>query len=722
MGIGAKVNKVLFALAVVVGCGTDDPGEPRGGGTSSDAGAPGDGGEPSKPMGGATNVGAAAGHGGTRGEPIGGEAGQAGSGDSGISGCSSGIYKDELSETQPPDLPCGALGDLEASSGVIFNLGLSREIAWLRRTDNRLLGTDADGNWALWNLSNKTLLASGQIRGVSGVSPDQAGDLFTLLTPTRLEIRSLLDGSLINAITTPDDPRHQGGLSLDGSYYWSATADGITAWDSNGRLLATKSGNYSKGAFDGPLFTPGAQVIAAPGELRIGMGPAGDRAIERISLDTGTSTTSPFSGNFHSWFLDGERFLTTASTTIRVYSADTGTEEQSFSLPYAERLVGQADYFWMVGNWEGSRKLVIFAVADPNAPVAVYPYDLFGSLVPIGNRIGLAYSDRIDLIELDPAGLKNSSVGLPTVPGRWLYTWDTAGNVAFGNERGLVFDGSDLERSLSCGTAYALAGSEKGTIAMATAYGILLFELRADSRAYLGSIPFPSYDVDLSRDGSVLAAASLHFIRVDQGDTALRIWSLPDQSELRADPAPPIFNDVRLSALGNLLSSSSLQDPTSSGAVRTVSDLDGNVSFERGASGADLQLVLSEDGSRIAVQRGSDSTVSDIYENGTVIESFTGYPLLWIDEDHLLMDAPRPTIYRIPGGAQPGPNLEALGNEDPQLISSTEVYAARSNKVFSLSTGEELWSCETTNHGAVAADNIAFIPQRSSNKLVSLPY
>ncbi|HKY36841.1 MAG TPA: hypothetical protein VJN18_12925 [Polyangiaceae bacterium] len=723
------------------GSGTADGGDPGVGGATGNAGtgggsdSPGTGGSAGTETGGSagTETGGSAGAetGGSAGTETGGSAGSGAGvgGNSGTRNCSGAVHDEDLSGSQPADLPCGALGDLEASSGVIFNLGLTG-VQWFERTDDRLLASDGSGNWTLWDLSDKTILASGeQARDPARFYcyegcplPDLASDRFTIVSSTQVELRSLLDGSLIATSPAPDkcnDPEdaceivNHGGLASDGSYYWSGTAAGIKAWDDSGTLLLNKSGNYAKKV----------RVSAAPDELRIALGPAGGDVIERISINTGASTTSSFAGTFHSWFLDGARFLTTLNTTVRVYAADTATQEAIAALPQVSRLTGQDDYFWSLG-WNGEAStMAIFAVADPSTPAAVYPN--VSRPYPVANRIGVIRGTEATVIELDPIGITDSTFDLPPAPRIESFTSDAEGNWAVGNHWGVVYDGADLERPLSCGYATDIAGSEHGTVAIGTFVGILLFELTPDSRTYLGSIPFPSWDVDLSSDGSVLAAASLHTV-TDMGDAALKIFNLPDRSEIRSLSYPPSVENVSVSALGNRFS-------YTTGGAQTVVDLAGNVSFTR-SGGADTKLALSPDGSRVAAPSGTPNvaaTTTNIYENGTLIDALTGYPLLWLDQDHLLVDTVgefnnpnKPggaRIYAIPGGFQPGPRLPGLGYLDPQMVSSTEIYAEYHNSVYSLTTGERLWSCDpdSEGEGTVAAGNIVFT---KANKVMLTPY
>src|SRR6185295_1004049 len=150
-----------------------------------------------------------------------------------------------------------------------------------------------------------------------------------------------------------------------------------------------------------------ASVSAVPGELRIARP---DRnVIERISTATGNSTRSAaFQGTFHSWFVDGARFLTTSSNTVRVYSSAKVTQENLFSLPTLDSLTGQGDYVWTLGN--RSYALDIYALSHPSAPAATYHYDDPVRAFPAGNLIGVVKYGlpTIDIVKLGPAITQSS--------------------------------------------------------------------------------------------------------------------------------------------------------------------------------------------------------------------------------------------------------------------------------------------------------------------------
>ncbi len=146
----------------------------------------------------------------------------------------------------------------------------------------------------------------------------------------------------------------------------------------------------------------------------------------------------------------------------------------------------------------------------PVHPPASFHHDLVNGAFPSGNVIGpheLRAAERRH--RRARAGESRNARWRYRATWHEIFTADDAGNWAIGGERGDVFESTDLTRPLSCGEVLSIARADDGTTAVSTARGgILLFKLTPDSRRYLGSIPFPSSHVALSRDGLILAASA----------------------------------------------------------------------------------------------------------------------------------------------------------------------------------------------------------------------
>jgi hypothetical protein len=213
------------------------------------------------------------------------------------------------------------------------------------------LSQDYNGHWVLWDDTTSAELASGDQTGGQRFpqgeaiwAVDLAGPTIAIGLPNGLELRSSLDGHLQAIIASPmiDTPlgnNPQGNtwwkLASDGTYVCAGSANGLSIWNTAGQLILSRPGNYSA-----------AQAFAAPGQVQVALGAAGQNVIETISTTVGTPSVGPtFSGTFNSWFVDGQRFFTNTGTTVWTYSAN-GIQQSIVSLPTIEQLAGQGNWFW----------------------------------------------------------------------------------------------------------------------------------------------------------------------------------------------------------------------------------------------------------------------------------------------------------------------------------------------------------------------------------------
>ncbi len=110
------------------------------------------------------------------------------------------------------------------ASGVLIDLGHAGNVNYVYRSGTRVVSLDSNNRWILWDTSTGHELAS----GLNGVSV--AGTvLLTQPTASTMQVRSLADGHVMSAFATLEPAAM---LSLDGSYLWSATSDGVSAWSS----------------------------------------------------------------------------------------------------------------------------------------------------------------------------------------------------------------------------------------------------------------------------------------------------------------------------------------------------------------------------------------------------------------------------------------------------------------------------------------------------------
>jgi hypothetical protein len=670
----------------------------------------------------------------------GGSSGQAGTGgNAGAQGkCNLDpeVYEDDSPSTSST-VSCGRLGDLSAGAGFALDVGHATSIKAISKTAARLLSYDERGAWVLWDLEARTIVERGRslpspfIEFVAPPLPRAPvlsdTHLATLTTDDAvafdLDIRSALDGNLVATVTMPGlSASSPFGFASDGSYLWARTNAGVRAWSMNGEQLVQVSGNYED-----------AGISAAPGELRIGS--ASRDVIERIATATGNSTLSPpFQGTFHSWFVDGARFLTTISNAVRVYSASTVTQENLFTLPTLRNLTGQGEHVWIFDDYE----LDIYALSDPSARAARFAYQrVEHPPFPAGNLIGVVEEGipSVAVVELGPT-LKQSRASVQGYYNQ-VFAADAAGNWALGGRDGELFESTDLAHPLSCGKVLSMARADDGTTAVSTAAGgILLFRLTADSRQYLGTIPRPSGRVELSRDGLVLAASANLGHWSYQFDRSLRVYSLPDRSEIKTWPGS--FNDINfffgfsMSAQGNRFARLFYENDNPDNQMLVVGDLDGNKTLELFKElpafepWSENPPRLSFTGARVAVWIGpywfevGAKGASKIYENGALLNTLPGRPLAWFDDDRLLVSLDGAfRVYDSSGNLQPTPYVKAADKGNVvNVVSATEIYSQNFGAIYSLTSGDELWDCGSTQVGSAAAGYAVFVSSYVPHKVV----
>jgi hypothetical protein len=707
----------------------------EGGGAGAQGGQGGDGGEAGDggSVGGAGTSGASgssgAGMGGAAGAGAGGNAG-AGTGGTVSSQCK--LTADDLTGVgtwaSSSSLPCGRLGRLDDATGPLLDVGHSFGIVALARTTDRLVSTDEWGGWVLWNLADRTILA----RGVTPPKPHEsaptphrpaltANVLVTLATSAsagfELQVRSAVDGELRSTIpisgVTGSSPY---GVARDGSYVWAASNAELLAFDPDGVKLVGRSGNYSQ-----------AKVFAAVGELRVGNGPAGLTVIERVSTSTGGSTISAaHQGAFHSWFLDGERFFTTVSNTVRVYAAEVATAEVLVALPLVDNLAGKGGYFWTFGDYSPGHPLDVYSVTSTGALVQSYAFGAVSShvAIPGGSMIAVLGRDTLELIDLGASGVSSRSVDVP-VPYGSAFAADDAGGWAFGARDGEVFEGERLDRPLSCGKVASIAGAANGTTAIATAHRILLFKLAGETREYVGDIAFRSSHVELSMDGSVLAAAAGWDGAWFTNDNSLRVFSMPSREELKVWPytwemrETLLFRDFTMSAAGNRfvhISTEGLDD------TQRVLDLEDNVHLTVTPSDDEPMhepMRLSPNGTRVADSTAANIAswgATDIYEDGVLVDAVAGIALGWLDDDRVLIGRPTSVVvYDLIAHAE---QETGLTPSHTQVVSPTLTYT--NNRIESVPSGEAVWHCSWggARAHAAAADYVVFVPVEAEERVV----
>lgn len=595
----------------------------------------------------------------------------------------------------------------------------------LKADGTRLLTLGWDNRWVLWDVATASVVASGYMpchaeeRGGCNSAAELAGGTAVLSSPSGgFEVRDASDGHVLSRIVG----RYPWiRLASDGSYVYAGTKSALSAWGRDGQLLFTRPGDYSL-----------SKTFADGAVLRVARGPAGANVIETIVPSTGQSSVgSTFNGTFHSWFQDGDRFITNLSTTVWVYSG-AGTEEAVLSLLTVQNLTGQGRWLWTHQDDTPGYRLTLYRIDGDGTPAASYELGVAAKLSPGKDVIGVAFDPSAAvIIDLSGASPSRRDYTLPIAsPTEIAAASSTQWFVT--DDHGALLDGSSLPaapRYFGRGGARSIAGGGD-RVALATASGTIVC-LNAETSALEGEIPFSSSKVQLSSDGTVLAAAA----DTEYGtDRTLKIVSLPSRTELRSLPYDarvyPVLADFSLSGsgaqLGQVLAS---YDGSTWTLAPQVSPVAGGVPSWTGPATTGLRdaytalhhappVLLSPSGARVAASTGAagSEATTNLYANGTLVTAVPGWGVGWVDEGRLLVSRYDPVAESTYLGAEiydatgvrlaqlPLPQLQRI-----QSISASAVYSPDHNAIFSLETGEELWRGPPgSGPGAVAGGRVFY--------------
>jgi hypothetical protein len=629
---------------------------------------------------------------------------------------------------------------ISKAPATLLDLGHANSILALKSTSTRLLSQDMSGHWVLWNDTTSAELASGDQtagqmfnQGQPIWAVDLAGPTVVIGLANGLELRSSSDGSLMATIVSPMiDPPGFGAwwkLATDGSYVAAGSSSGLTIWNTAGQPILSRSGNYSA-----------AKVIAAPGQLQVALGAAGQNVIETISTVSGVSSLGPaFSGSFSSWFFDGQRFLTNLNTTVWTYTA-ASVQQSVVSLPSIQNLSGYGNWVYTygsLGNVDSGAPLTIYPIGG-STPSATISIPLGSTILPGANTLGILVNAlSLSVVDLSGSTPVKTDFALPITSG-FTYTANSASQWTVGNGHGVILDGASLSnapRYFGSGQAWSIAGSNN-LFAIATAVGTISYYTTATSTP-MGTIDFSSSHLALSSDGSVMAALANTKDFTLILDRTLKVFSLPSGSLTNSFPSQiasnaPYFIDFTLSANGSTIGQLLETDNNTSGSIggfgrQVVPVAGGAVIWSDSPPDATNNVQLSADGSMFAVSYGSalPTSSTSIFTGNQVVTAVPGIVLGWLDSDRILTNLfasqghanpiySGSAIYDKVGSLLSNPPLPELpsGSSLQSMfpVSSNSIYSPLLNTIFSLTTSTPIYTSPlpTTGVGAVAGNNVIF--------------
>ena len=605
---------------------------------------------------------------------------------------------------------------IAVTAAPLLDLGHASTVDVMRFVNSRVLSRDTNGHWILQDFTSGTTLASGDSPCSPASTPlncvlepiDLAGSVLIDGTTTGLEVRDSSDGHLLSTI--PGQPSWW-LLASDGSYIAAGSTTGLIAWSPTGQALLSHSGDYST-----------AMAFAAPGQINVALGAAGQSVIESISLTSGTSSLSPsFQGQFTLWFIDGGRFLTAQGSTVRTYSA-AGIQQDVTQLPgliapppapSLNLAGGQGNWFWTI---DGIFRLNLYQVGSSASPALTASLPAF-KVIPSGTTIGvLPYSDsgQVEVIDLSGATPVSTTYAVPLAyPSAYAAMSGTTWVAA--SYDGVVLDGTSLTaqpRYLTPGSAKSIVGGTQ-YFSIATASGKILF-YDGSTNNLLGTIDFPAFQMSASSDGTVLAAISSSSDSNNVPSVTVNIYSLPSGTLINSFPPTSTQSPrgILLSGSGNVLAEvlSSTSTPCYGQAIPVMG---GTPLWCAPATVALAQV--SPDGTLIASaasQFQTSTSTTSLYKNGSLVATVPGTPVGWLDNTRLLAVIFK-NVMLVGGGTadvfQNAVIYDSLGNNQgatpiidiqaAQPITTDTIYSPDRNAIMSLTTGAVSWMSADSNEG-----------------------
>jgi hypothetical protein len=629
---------------------------------------------------------------------------------------------------------------------ALLDIGHADQIRMLRVSATRLLSQDTNNHWVLWDYAaNAKILSGDQVVPPFSVSlpifpnfwwpVDMAGGIFVIGQTNGLDVRATSDGHLLFQLQSPQIDSAQGGtwwkLATDGSYICNGSQSGLTIWSSTGQQLVTLQGDYST-----------ANAYAAPGQVLVALGPAGQSVIQTISVPSGASATGPaFSGSFNSWFTDGQNFFTTTTAgtsnyTVNTYSSANMQLQASVSLSTIENLTGQGNWFWTYEGFTPGYPLNIYPI-NGSTPSATYNFDVDTVVIPSANTLGvLPYgAPSASVIDLSGASPVKADYPLPVAYEK-AYAATSASQWIVGNTHGVVLDGmsvSTTPRFFGTGQVFSIAGGAN-YFAVATAIGKIFYYSSSSPTTPAGTINFSSSGLAVSSDGTVLLAGANTSDSQYETDRTLNVYSLPSGNLTYSTPyqfasgSADLVN-FSLSGSGTVTGQSVCAYTAAPCTLQAAPTTGGSATWSISTSST-FNVIdgikLSPDGTLIAVSLApySNTSTTNIYQNGLLVTTVPGYAIGWIDNNQLLVNnyhlvqpkgfPPYPvysnaSIYSAAGTLVSSPTLPELYVIQP--ITSSSIYAPSYNEILSLPSGTVTYSSTVPLRGpaAVAGPYVVFV-------------
>ncbi|MGZ3419727.1 MAG: hypothetical protein ACXVEF_13040 [Polyangiales bacterium] len=380
--------------------------------------------------------------------------------------------------------PCGPKPG--ADSSVVLDQALWSSVGWVGRHANRAFVASAR-KWVIFDADTGEQTASGEVDSPTTFA--YGGTTFAMQTASGLELHDATSGAVHATIPSTAD---RYGFANDGSYVWTIEPAKIQFWSpTTGASIASRAGSFA------PMISSSSvldfAVDARPTEIRI----ARDGLYDRVDPKTGTIIDSLSYAGDALWFSgDGSTLTVTTPGHVTLLSATTLTA--ATDVPYYS-----AAYGTMLVTTSG----VIDHVTK--ATILTWPV-MSGELLRQGSRVLITRRGGARWVDLSTSPPTTGDMALEGATRLTSLAIDTDGTWVVGDDSGLAWTGKTTPRTLGCGRSTAVAAADDGSMAVATAKGVVIGSVGATTSTISGYIPLSSDCLELSRDGKTLAILDDH--------------------------------------------------------------------------------------------------------------------------------------------------------------------------------------------------------------------
>jgi hypothetical protein len=567
----------------------------------------------------------------------------------------------------------------------IANLGHTSEISKLRLCDSIGFSQDVNGYWAIWNLKDNAQIKS--IDSSAGFVDFINNNFINKVTGGIAVYK--YPNLTMPQITISDSGNYN--VSIDGKFIWFSSNNFLRIWNLQGIKVFDLNGNYLK-----------VKVNIDSSNIYVSKTDSTCTSVSVYSISTkDLIQTIPFDGVFHSWFLDGHRFMSIQSTIVRVYSKS-GVREVLQDIGDIQELGGYGNYYWkFLPSGYPSYAFYLYKIGANVSPISTINTNSPNSrIIPAIGSIGiLTYGiDSFTVVRLLPDSvniIKNKGSG----PDLSAFAIDSSGKWLTGNKSGVVNCGvlNYAPQSLNYGKIRAVTGIKDSIFAAATSSGcVLIYKLQNNKALLVDTFAHNSSGIQLSSDGNLFASqGNTTDAQYSPDDLSLVIYNVSTHSIVKKylhnyfkDPNSDYLRDFDFSPNGDYISQrTSVWDGSNWNYSNSIIKIANDSTIFQDNSSA-IAPRLSPTYQFIAI---TSNNLTKFYSGQSLNESFGGTFLCWLTDDRIIATKGNQTVICNKAGKPDSTFSTLYQMQHAIIVTDTEIYDSDKKQFLNIKSGKILF-------------------------------